>query len=58
MAQWLRQRDPVNAECINKLRADIRDLVASLNYIVKLALSSDSDREIRRRWPQEGMKGE
>jgi hypothetical protein len=57
MAQWL-PKNPVEVEFIDKLRADIRELVASLKCIVELALSSDSGREIRRRfWPQEGMKG-
>lgn len=63
MAQWLTERErkgnSVHGERSNKLRDDISDLVASLKCIVKLAVSSDSGTEFRRRlWPQEGLKGE
>jgi hypothetical protein len=63
MPQWLTERerkgDSANAECINNVQAGIRSLASSLKSIVKLAISSDSGREIRRRfWPQEGLKGE
>lgn len=62
MAQWLTERERkgerVNVERSNKVQADMKDLASSLKCIAKLAVSSDSGKEIRRRlWPHEGLKG-